>query len=292
MNEFATTTAKFYRHSGKAPILGLALIGIAGFVSVPILGLIYGLLLRFIPFIYINFLIVIGYAYAVSFVLSWVAKFGKVRNLYLVGLAAFFFGVLADYVGWVSWLTALVGDPYFLVEFFFPLDILYFITLVAEEGAWTISGFTPTGGFLYFIWFIEACVVIGGITYLTVTALSKTPFCEESDAWAEKRTQIGAFTPVSDIRQFRQAITQGNFSTFNQLKPSAPEDRHFTTLEVYECEQCRNFFVLNVDDVVITVNNKGKAESKVKSIISNLVVTPHQLAGLKGLTLTEMNPAV
>jgi hypothetical protein len=289
MNEFGTTTAKFYRHSGKAPILGLILIGLAGFIAVPILGLIYGVLIRVIPFIYINVFIVIGYAYAVGFVLSSVAKYGKVRNMFLLGLAAFFFGVLADYVGWVSWLAVVAGDPTFLIEFFFPMDILYFITVIAEEGAWTISGATPTGGFLYFIWFIEACMVIGGSTYLTVTSLSETPFCEDSDAWADKKSQVGAFAPLKNPAQFKQAVTQGNFSAFNELKPARPEDMHFTTLQLYECVQCRNFYVLNVNDVTVTINNKGKADTKTRSVLSNLIVTPHQLASLR--RLAEPPPA-
>jgi hypothetical protein len=291
MNEFGTTTAKFYRHSGKAPILGLILIGLAGFIAVPILGLIYGVLIRVIPFIYINFFIVVGYAFAVGFVLSSVAKYGKVRNMVLLGLAAFFFGVLADYVGWVSWLAVVAGDPTFLIEFFFPMDILYFITVIAEEGAWTISGATPTGGFLYFIWFIEACMVIGGSTYLTVTSLSETPFCEDSDAWADKKSQVGAFAPLKNPAQFKQAVTQGNFSAFNELKPARPEDMHFTTLQLYECVQCRIFYVLNVNDVTVTINNKGKADTKTRSVLSNLIVTPHQLASLRRLAEPPPAPA-
>jgi hypothetical protein len=291
MNEFGTTTAKFYRHSGKAPILGLILIGLAGFIAVPILGLLYGVLIRVIPFIYINVFIVLGYAYAVGFVLSSVAKYGKVRNMFLLGLAGFFFGALADYVGWVSWLAVLMGDPSFLIGFFFPADVLYIITMVAEEGAWSIKGTTPTGGFLYFIWFIEACTVIGGSTYLTVTALSKTPFCEDSDAWADKKSQIGAFAPLTNPAQFKRAITQGNFSAFNELKPSRPEEMRFTTLELFECVQCRNFFVLNVDDVTVTIDNKGKANTKTKSVLSNLLITPHQLASLKRLAEPPSEPA-
>lgn len=290
MNEFANTTVKFYRHSGKAPVLGLILIGLAGFIAVPILGLIYGVLIRVIPFIYINAFLVLGYAFAVGFLLSSAAKYGKVRNMFLLGLAAFFFGVLADYVGWVAWLAVMAGDPFFLVEFFFPADILYFITVVAEEGAWTLSGTTPTGGFLYFIWFIEACVVIGGSTYFTLDMLSKIPFCEDSNAWAEKRTQIGAFTPIADPAQFKQAVSQGNFSAFNGLKLSPENERRFTTLEVYECEQCRNFHVLNVNDVTITVNRKGKAEFKTKRVLSNLLLSPFQLASLK--KLAEPQPEI
>ena len=290
MNEMTATSVKFYRHSGKAPITGLILIGLAGFIAVPILGLIYGVLIRVIPFIYINAFLVIGYTFAVGFILSNAAKYGKVRNMYLVGLAAFFFGVLADYVGWVAWLATIVGDPFFLVEFFFPWDILYFITVIAEEGAWTLSGTTPTGMFLYIVWLIEACIVIGGSVYVTLDALAKVPFCEESNAWAEKRTQIGTFTPLANPAQFKQAVSQGNFSAFNELKLSPDNERHFTSLEVYECEHCRNFHVLNVDDVTITINRKGKAEFKTKKVLSNLLLSPFQLANLK--KLAEPGPSM
>lgn len=60
MSELSIGTASFYRHSGKAPILGLLLMGITGLIVTPILGVIYGYLLWYIPFIYINFLLFSG----------------------------------------------------------------------------------------------------------------------------------------------------------------------------------------------------------------------------------------
>jgi len=283
MNELVSTNVKFYRHSGKAPILGLFLIGIAGFVAVPILGAIYALLIHFIPFIYLDALIVIGYAIAISAVLSSAARYGKVRNMFLVGLAAFFFGVLADYIGWVVWLAIAVGNPRFLLEVFFPFDIFYYITLVAEKGAWSLSGTTPTGVFLYLVWFIEACIVIGGTTYLTVKSFSKTPFCEDSDRWADKRSVLGLFNPLTNIPQFKNAVLQGSLAPFNELKPSNPNNNHYTLLELYECVECKNFFILNVDEVTVKINNKGKADTKTNSIIANLIVTPTTLSSLRKL---------
>jgi len=288
MNELTSTTAKFYRHSGKAPVIGLLLIGIAGFVAIPILGLVYGYLLRYIPFIYINCLIVVGYAYAISFVITRVAKYGKVRNMILIGLAGLFFGLLADYIGWVSWIAALFGDPSYLIGFFFPFQVFGVITEIAKEGAWSLSGTTPTGAVLYFIWFIEACIVIGGSTYLSISALSEIPFCEDSDTWADKKTFLGAFMPVANAQQFRAAVAQGSFAPFNELKPAQPGSRKFTLLETYECEQCKSFFVLNVKNVDVTVNRRGKAETKTKPIVSNLVVTPTTLASLR--KLAEVRP--
>ena len=202
----------------------------------------------------------------------------------LLGLAAFFFGLLADYIGWVGWLAVVAGDPLFLLEFFFPFDILYYINLVAQEGAWTLSGSTPTGAILYVVWLIEAFIVIGGTTYLTVTALSKTPFCEDSDTWADKKSILGIFNPLTNTLQFKNAVVQGSFTPFNELKPSNANDNHYTLLEVYECVDCKNFFVLNVDDVTIKINNKGRAEAKTKPIVSNLIVTPTALSSLRKLS--------
>lgn len=294
MNEFANPAVKFYRHSGKAPLLGLILLVLTGCIGVPILGLIYGVLMRIIPFIYINAFIVFGYVFAIGSALGYVAKYGKIRNMFVLGVVAFFIGLLAEYSGWIGWLTVMAKDPTFLIEFFLPWDVLYFITLVAKEGAWTISGTTPTGGILYVIWLLEAIAVVGGITYITVNDLSKVPYCEESDRWADKRTQIGAFNPISNIAQFKQSIHHGNLSVFNGLKPSPPQERHFTTLSLYECDHCKNFFVLNVEDVTLVTNNKGKTEAKVKPVISNLMITPFQLANLRKLAQpdTAEAPAV
>lgn len=289
MNNFYNTNVNFYRHSGKAPVLGLILIGIAGLVVTPILGVIYGYLLFYIPIIYLNLLVVFGYVYAVSYVLSRAAKFGKVRNNYLMGIAGFGFGLLAEYVGWVSWIAAIIGSPVNLIGFFYPREVLAIIMKIAQQGAWSFEGTTPTGIFLYLIWVTEALFVVGGITYMAVKALLKLPFCEESDAWADKRSIVGVFEPITNSKQFKASISQGSFSAFNELKPSQ-SNNHFTLLELYECDVCKNFFVLNVNDVVVTINNRGRRSSKTKSIVSNLIVTPITLASLRKLN-QEQQPS-
>lgn len=283
MNEFVNPTVKFYRHSGKAPLLGLILLGVTGCIGVPILGLLYGALMRLIPFVYISVFIVVGYVFVVGAILNYVAMYAKIRNVIVLGLVAFFLGILADYFGWIGWLTMTAKDPRFLLEFLLPFDVLYIISILAKEGVWTISGITPTGGMLYFIWLLEAAIVIGGVTYVTVGDLAKIPFCEDSNQWANKRTQIGAFTPIPNITQFKEAVQQGNLTVFNTLKLSPPDDRHYITLVLYECDHCKNFFVLKVEDVTLVTNSKGRIEAKTKPILSNLILTPFQLASLRKL---------
>ena len=288
MIELSNTPVRFYSHSGKAPILGLVLIGIAGFVITPVLGVIYGYLLYYIPFIYLNFLIVLGYVYAISFVLVKAATYGKVRNTIMLALAGFGFGLLAEYIGWVSWLAAILGSPINLIGFFFPLEVIAFIMEIARQGAWTIFDFTPTGPLLYLVWLGEAITVIGGITYITYSSLKNTPFCEESDAWAERRSVLGTFAPLANNAQFKSTISRGGFSAFNELKPLQPGNNRFTTLELFECDRCKNFFVLNVDDVEIKTNNKGEQKTNITSVVSNLIVTPSILSGLRRLIEEKM----
>ena len=288
MIELSTSAVKFYRHSGRAPIQGLVLMGILGVGATIILGVIYGYLLYYIPFIYLNFLIVFGYVYAISFVLARAARYGKVRNILLIGLAGLAFGLLAEYIGWVSWIAAILGSPVNLIGFFFPFQVFEIITEIARQGAWSLFDFTPTGAFLYLIWLGEAVTVIGGITYLTYTSLSRIPFCEESNDWAEKKSILGTFGPLADIKHFKATITQGGYSAFNELKPLQTEQSHFTTLELFECDRCRNFFVLNVDDVQVKINNKGERNTRVKPVISNLIVTSSVLSGIRRLIEEKM----
>jgi hypothetical protein len=93
---------------------------------------------------------------------------------------------------------------------------------------------------------------------------------------------------VANATQFKASVAQGSFAPFNELKPSQAGSRHFTLLETYECEHCKSFFVLNVKNVAIKINSKGKPESKVKPIVSNLIVTPTTLASLR--RLAEVRP--
>jgi hypothetical protein len=263
------------------------LLGATGLIAVPILGLLYGALMMVIPLIYFELIIMVAYPFVVGFVLSWAAKTGKIRNMVVIGAAGVLFGVLAEYIGWVSWLAVLFKDVSFLIGFFFPGDILYLISVVAEKGAWSIGGSTPTGEMLYFLWFIEACIVIGGTAFTAIYMLYDIPFCEESNAWADRRAQIGAFLPLADAAGFKQSILQGSFSAFNALKPSPSGDNHFTALQVHACEKCKNFFVLNVKDVTLTVDGRGRTQMRQKNILSNLLISPLQLASLQRLGQVE-----
>ncbi len=280
MNGLSTTTANFYRHSGKVPLPGLMLIGVMGLVATPILGLIYGYLIFYIPFIYLNMMLVIGYVFAISFVLNKAIMWGKIRNTLIVGLAAFGIGIFAEYIGWVAWIAAFAKDPTYLLEFFLPWEVATIIIEIGKQGVWSFSDITPTGGLLYFIWLIEALVVVGGITFNTLKEFSETPFCEDSETWVVKKKTLAAFAPVTDLKRFKASISQGNFSAFNELK-LLHSGSAYILFELYECETCKNFFMLNIVDVKVSQDRRGRRVQSTKTIVKNLMITQSTLGVLK-----------
>src|SRR6185369_3003453 len=140
MNQFNPTTESFYRRSGKIPLGGTLLFIILSFIGVTILGLIYGVLIFYIPFIQLSALVVIGYVVAVGAVLNRTIVMGKLRNPVFIALAAFAFGVYAEYVGWVAWIAAYAKDASYLFGFFFPLEVLSVIAQLGKEGVWSFDG--------------------------------------------------------------------------------------------------------------------------------------------------------
>jgi len=231
-------------------------------------------------------LLVFVYVFAVSFVLNKAIKWGKIRNTLLVGLAGFGFGLFADYIGWVAWIAAMAKDPSYLIEFFFPWEVASIIIEVGKQGAWSFEGSTPSGAFLYFIWLLEAIAVVGGITYSTLNTFSETPFCEDSDKWVEKKKILGYFFPLTDLKRFKASISQGDLSVFNELKV-LQTGNEYTMFELYECEDCRNFFVLNIKSIKITIDRRRRRNQQTKTIVKNLLLAPSALSGITRMIQTQ-----
>jgi hypothetical protein len=140
----------------------------------------------------------------------------------------------------------------------------------------------PTGGILYFLWTAEAAAVVGGSVFTACFFYMEIPFCEESDAWAEKSSTIGVFAPLSNPREFKNALNETGYAVFKQFQP-ARSGNQFTIVQLYECADCQNFFVLNLKTLTITFNNKGQRQNKYDAVVSNLLVTPSVVGMIRSL---------
>ncbi len=282
MDPFISRRDLFYRHSWKAPVGGLLLVGAAGLISTFVLGLIYGYAWAFIPIIHFKLVLLIGYPLAIGTVVSLALRAGNIRNDLVAILAGVGFGLLAEYMGWVAWTAAVLRDAKLLIVFFYPGDLIYFMQEVSRDGTFIFSEMQPTGFSLYLLWLVEAVIVIGGTEYMTIHNHLEDPFCEDCHAWVAQERYIGLFTPLSNESKFKHEIRQGNFQSFMELKAANVGNR-FTKITTRECKSCKTFRLVTVKSISLWVNAEKKIESKTQTIINNLRVTSELLPTLERL---------
>lgn len=263
--------------------MGILLMGLKGFIGIPIVAAIYAFLIIVIPFLIVRILLVLLYPVICSVIISQAAKKGKVRNLTLITCAGILFGLFAEYTSWVIWIAIISKEVSLLWSFFSPINVAYLISIIAKIGVWSFRSVEPTGGVLYFFWLIEAIIVVGGTAYLANKANADTPFCEESDTWVEKKSDIGVFAPIKNPVKFKKEFEQMGYSAFNQFEPAQTMGDNFTIVQLYECEECKNFFVLNIKNKTIKFDSKGKRREEYTPIISNLQVTSSVVAMIQSL---------
>jgi hypothetical protein len=268
MNE---QTYTFYRHSGKfgphGPILAIIAAVIAGYP----LGIVYSYLIKWIPFIYLNFLITIGYGVAFGFLTAVILKFAKVRNVPVAIITGLVVGLCAWYLSWNGHAHAMIkqGVPALLM----PAQMLRFMQILNENGSWGIgsSGTPVTGVLLTIFWFGEALIMIVASVFLSFGAVGEMPFCETHGCWLDKAKKIeklDSFVLPDQIDSFKA----GSIAPLEKAVPRVPASGRFSRLTLKHSDQCEEFCTLSVSNVTVTVDKNGKQQEKTERIISNLLL--------------------
>ena len=269
-----------YRHSGGFNVVGVITALLDGVICTFVLGIIYGYALYYIPFVYINFFIVLGYGLAVGFVVAKAAQWGKVRNPAMIYLVGFLAGVVAEYIGWVIWIYA-ISEQRILI--WSPFEIWAFIQLLAEKGSWSIFKWTPTGSSLYFFWAVEAILIVGASTLIAGSDVSGTPYCEECGKWLRAKTTIKYLQPLTEPEIALENIQKGSFKSLFSLKKVGAMSPHYTQLHLRECAGCGQLHLVTVEEVDVIRDAEGEVEEDIILLIENFIIDTATFHKLKAL---------
>ncbi|MCP4137904.1 MAG: hypothetical protein GY754_43480 [bacterium] len=261
----------YYQHSGKFSPLGIVLSLIFGTIAAVVASFIYAYALHYIPFIYLNFIITVGFGIVVGFAVGIGAHIGKIRNSSIVLGLAVTVGLAAVYIGWVAHFFVLSEQEVLFVE---PMILLQAMQALAVEGAWSVASITPTGGFLYFLWFIEAAIILGGAVFMAWGQIASEPFCEKCNKWVEDPELVPFLEPVENVKMLVSNLESGNFKDLENLKMAGDDMEHFTQLELLKCSSCSRFTLLTVKDVTISYDDEGEQELDDEEIVENMIITP------------------
>ena len=273
----------YYKESGAVGLIGIVLISVVGLVLSGILGIIYGFAILFIPFIYLNFFITLAYGGAIGYSLGKIGYFTKIRNYTVIVIFGVLFGFVAEYFGWVFWIQAFrdSGAPDFSI-----FEVFEDMGRIANRGAWSIFGITPTGIALYIIWIIEAIMIIGAAVVFAITGFGSKPFCERCNSWTDeinlKSTLNGTSNPIKLVTE----LENKNFDSLIQLASKESVFRQ-TRVTLSTCKKCNNEYYLTLNDVKVTINDKGKAEESEDTIVENLIINKQEFEEIKNLDKIE-----
>lgn len=269
---------KYYRHSGKFEIMGLAYMLVFSAIGAVVLGAAYGYGIFYIPIVMLNMLLVIAYGFCIGLCVQYGAKLGKVRNnglLLLGGLAA---GLMAEYTNWVWYIFALSKQDTLA---YMPADIWQIILNVNAQGVWSVFDSTPTGIELWLYWGAEALVIVGIAAAVPWLNLRGAPFCEHCSRWVESKDKISPLEPVADPKGFKSRLEQGDYAPIKTLKVLPQETNAFTTVTLLKCPGCQSSNYLTAQAVTLTKDKKGKVSRKQLIILENLSLNTDTYRSIK-----------
>jgi hypothetical protein len=290
------------------PPAGILALLAGGVVAALVLALVYVYAVWYIPFVYINFFLCLGFGLGVGAVLAVLVRLGKLRSPGAVGALALLVGLVAVYLEWGMYLTLVFNtettgtgaDADTSTSFSFSLfvDIITHpaamwlaIQKINATGTWSLKGSTPSGVFLGVIWVIEALLILGG-TYLMAKAQATEPFSEASNEWAEEETLAHPLTFAQDAATTRAALETGQF---HHLTPhtSAEADAPFARLKLHSAPNDHNCRYLTLENVTTTVDKKGKASQSTATVVQHLAISPAHFQELQRRfgTLPVSSPA-
>ena len=272
-----THHSPYYVHSGKTPVLSIVLTLVFGCLAALLLSVVYGYAIYYIPFIYLNFFITLGFGAFVGMAVGAGGKLGKARNTKFYGVIGLATGLFAIYAGWVVYFYAASAQT------LLPLTLNGLwasMEYVAYSGSWSIFGWTPTGWQLYAIWLIEAVMILGASSVVALGSMDSTPFCESCNEWIEnEQTKVG-FKNIDDRDSFKASLERGQIDLIIKLEKSDSDSNNGTEIQINGCGNCDNNNFVSLACVAVTMDKDGNLSKDTDNFISNMKISKEHYAEL------------
>jgi hypothetical protein len=265
-----------YSHSGTVPMGAAISTLLVAAVTASVGGIIYAYAFHWIPFVYINFLITLGFGIAIGSAVSIMARRGKIRSntfLWIASVLAALFGI---YIYWAAYLWALAGIGNIGLTAFWPPALVAFGQLLFDQGSWGIKDLTITGWFLVAFWVAEVGVILWMATSIALTN-ARLPFCEACNDWTDEEQGVAKLTATGQEPAWQQVLS-GDLPSLAEFPPAEQSAKQFVRLDVARCPRCEQSRFLTVHQVQITVDKKGNETTKETPLVVNAVLTPSQFA--------------
>lgn len=265
---------QFYRPSGRGAGAGAITVVVAAFVATLVLAPIYVYGTIYIPFIYLNALLAVGYGGSVGLAAGAGARWGKVRSPLFVTIAGGLMGLNAAYSAWVYWVFVQSNHEVWVFGLGGMTEVW---TQVMDIGTWGFrSGGNVTGIFLAGIWVIEAALLVGLSAAGARLMLGRTPFCEDCNAWPSAHDERALLVAPRSLGTagLTKELRRGNWAVLHGVEQGRLSLRKFLELERWTCTRCGDFDVMTLKEVQLRKDKDGDDKRDETVLLDRLLLGP------------------
>lgn len=293
----------YYRPSGRAPLWGALLALIVAAISATALGAVYGYATAKIPFVYLNFVLTLGFGISLGFLVGLGTHLGKVRSTALSLFIAVCAALYSQYAQWAVWFYVSGRSATLAIE---PFQLWQRLVEVNGQGAWHLGSWRPLDLWLWIVWGLESATVVICAVLLPTLTTATTPFCERCRRWIDADEVWGPFAPPDTHQQLVELLERGDLDALLRLLHPHTHAQHYAFLQIEQCTKCNRVAYLSVTERTFEPDDDGRPEKADKAVIEHLGIngdtaqkiratakqagiSPHN-AIAEGVPLTPMRP--
>ena len=138
-------------------------------------------------------------------------------------------------------------------------------------GYFTLFGASVKGGFLWFIWIVEAIGILGAGALGGLAVMHEEVFCEDCNRWAED-INFDLRLGIDDKDAAKVLIDTDIEKILNFRKLESPNSEHIR-VNLHQCSKCRN---MNTIDIDLMTYEKGEVKEKNADFSSVYVLSTSQ----------------
>lgn len=284
-------TTHYYKPSGKFSILALLTVPVLGSLAAGIGALIYSALIWYIPFIYINFFITLGFGFLLLMAVMPALRMARVRNLGVGFLLGLLVGALGVYLEWSVYCALLisagetteVGSGLRALSFTdtsFDLDLMLNVALhpsviweiikaLYAEGSWGIFRITVSGIPLVLVWLVEAGI-IAFLPALGAIGVASEPFSEKEGKWMKETKFKGRIAPDDAILNGISLLEQGRFDAIFDAARVSEDESGLGFVAYSDSRKEENYLTIQMHRIETTSDGKSKTTSA--DVVTNLKI--------------------
>ena len=231
-----TGPPRFHRFSGKFSAAGLAAIWFAGLGAALVGGVVYGPLNWCIPLMIFNVLLPLALGWFTGWAVGRTARAMRMRNLWVIGGVAAACAIVADYLGFASWIFMLARGKFFVL---WPTTMYQVLAHLTEKGVWGLdkSG-NVSGVLLVLVWIGELVMVVACAVHFARDLFKNAAYCEGCARWYDG--PVGMYVaPRARADAVRPALQAGDLRPLHGLQLVNPNSDENVQMTVTRCGGCR-----------------------------------------------------